>query len=77
LGFLWSIPVIVSLFLFAYLTHPSKFERFTMTTKARARNSVVGWLWNGYGSSIAMGYSAVTSVVAIAAMLLFLSRTKA
>ena len=40
-------------------------------------NSVVGWLWNGYGSSIAMGYSAVTSVVAIAAMLLFLSRTKA
>ena len=33
LGFLMSIPVIVSLFLFAYLIHPSKFERFSIMTK--------------------------------------------
>ncbi|ODS42208.1 MAG: hypothetical protein MSIBF_02415 [Candidatus Altiarchaeales archaeon IMC4] len=26
-GFLWSIPVVVSLFLLAYLIYPSKFER--------------------------------------------------
>ena len=33
LGFLWSIPVLVSLFLFAYLIYPSKFERFIVTTR--------------------------------------------
>lgn len=33
-GFVFSLPIVVSLFLLAYLTHPSKFERFSMMTRA-------------------------------------------
>ena len=48
LGFLWSIPVLVSLFLFAYLTHPSKFERFTVTTKVLSTILAIG----GFGITV-------------------------
>ena len=48
LGFLWSIPVLVSLFLFAYLTHPSKFERFTVTTKVLSIILAIG----GFGITV-------------------------
>ncbi|MEM2107983.1 MAG: MFS transporter [Candidatus Bathyarchaeia archaeon] len=37
-------------------------------------NAVVGSLWEYFGSSIAVTYSAITSAVAIAAMMLFLAR---
>jgi MFS family permease len=39
-------------------------------------NSIVGWLWNAYGSTPAMGYSAIASVAAIIVMVLFLRREK-
>jgi len=48
LSFLMSIPVLVSLFLFAYLTHPSKFERFSMTTKVLSIILAVG----GFGITV-------------------------
>jgi MFS family permease len=37
-------------------------------------NAVVGWLWNGYGSSAAALYSTVTASVAVASMALFLRK---
>jgi len=33
-GFVWSLPISISLFLLAYLIHPSKFERFSKMLKA-------------------------------------------
>jgi MFS family permease len=39
-------------------------------------NSVVGALWNYFGSSVASGYSIVLSVVAILAMMAFLGKKK-
>ena len=47
-GFLWSIPFLVSLFLFAYLTHPSKFERFSMMTKVLSIILAIG----GFGITV-------------------------
>ena len=48
LCFLWCLPVVVSLFLFAYLTHPSKFERFTVTTKVLSTILAIG----GFGITV-------------------------
>jgi len=39
-------------------------------------NAVVGSLWEYFGSSLAVTYSLITSVIAIAAMVLFLSKKK-
>jgi len=39
-------------------------------------NAVVGSLWEYFGSSLAVTYSIITSVIAIAAMVLFLSKKK-
>jgi MFS family permease len=35
-------------------------------------NSVVGWLWNGYGSEVAALYSVATATLAVGAMIYFL-----
>ena len=48
LGFVVSIPVLVSLFLFAYLAYPSKFKRFTVTIKRLSIILAIG----GFGATV-------------------------
>lgn len=54
-GFLWSIPVIISLFLLAYLIHPSKFEKFSPIANALFIILAVG----GFGATALLNTSAI------------------
>ena len=57
-GFLWLIPVSISLFLLAYLIHPSKFERFSKMLKALFIIFAIG----GFGlTALLMGSAIINS----------------
>jgi len=55
LGFLFSLPVVISLFLLAYLTHPSRFERFSTIVKTLSVLLAIG----GFGVTALLIISAI------------------
>ena len=55
LGFVFSLPIVASLFLLAYLTHPSKFERFSMMTRTLSIILAIG----GFGITVLFIASAI------------------
>lgn len=62
LGFIWSIPVVISLFLLAYLVHPSRFERFSMMAKVLSITLSIG----GFGITVLLITSAIINNLPLA-----------